>query len=51
MSRPLRLEFPGALYHVTSRGDHRESIYFDDEDRRVFLGQLGREVIQQGWSD
>ncbi|MGD8910099.1 MAG: transposase [Chromatiales bacterium] len=37
MSRPLRLEFAGALYHITSRGDRRESIYEDDEDRQQFL--------------
>ena len=33
MSRPLRIEFPGAVYHVTSRGDRREPICCDDEDR------------------
>ena len=37
MARPLRLEFPNALYHVTSRGDRREDIYDDDEDRNNFL--------------
>lgn len=37
MSRPLRLEFAGALYHVTSRGDRQEDIYDDDADRRLFL--------------
>lgn len=37
MTRPLRLEFEGALYHVTSRGDRREPIFEDDEDRRVWL--------------
>ena len=37
MSRPLRIEFPGAVYHVTSRGDRREPIYRDDDDR---LAQL-----------
>jgi REP element-mobilizing transposase RayT len=37
MVRPLRIEFPGALYHVTSRGDHREAIYRDDMDRRAWL--------------
>ena len=40
MSRPLRLEYAGALYHVTSRGDRREDIYLDDEDRQRFLTQL-----------
>jgi putative transposase len=37
MSRPLRIEFPDAVYHVTSRGDRRELIYRDDEDRRAQL--------------
>jgi REP element-mobilizing transposase RayT len=43
------LEFPGAVYHVTSRGDRREPIFFEDEDREAFLSLLGREVSQQGW--
>lgn len=43
MSRPLRIEFAGALYHVTSRGDRRESIFVDDEDRRALLS-----VVAQG---
>ena len=42
MSRPLRIEFPGAVDHVTSRGDRREAIYRDDLDR---VAQL--EVIAQ----
>ena len=37
MARPLRIEFAGALYHVTSRGDRREAIYEDDADREAFL--------------
>ena len=37
MARPLRIEFPGAVYHVTSRGDRREAIFDDDEDRHAFL--------------
>ena len=49
MARPLRLEFPGAIYHVTTRGDRREPIFLDDEDRRTFLRLLEREVAQQGW--
>jgi putative transposase len=43
MSRPLRIEFPGAVYHVTSRGDRRERIFVDDQDRRSLL-----EVLEQG---
>lgn len=49
MARPLRLEFAGALYHVTSRGDRRESIYEDDEDRVAFLGVLARVVDRFNW--
>lgn len=37
MSRPVRIEFPNALYHVTARGDRREDIFEDNEDRQVFL--------------
>jgi hypothetical protein len=37
MARPLRIEFAGALYHITSRGDRREDIYIDDGDRKLFL--------------
>jgi hypothetical protein len=37
MARPLRIEYEGALYHVLSRGDRREAIFFDEEDRREFL--------------
>lgn len=40
MTRPLRLEFPGALYHVTSRGDRQAPIYLDDTDRLVWLQTL-----------
>ena len=49
MSRPLRLEFPGALYHVTARGNARADIFLDDEDRDRFLLLLKDEIIQQGW--
>ncbi len=49
MARPLRLEFPGALYHLTARGNARQTIFEDDADRRRFLRLLGREVEQQGW--
>jgi putative transposase len=42
MSRPLRIEFPGAVYHVTSRGDRREPIYRDDIDRLAQLGVIAQ---------
>lgn len=37
MTRPIRIEYTGALYHVTSRGDRRGDIYTDDEDRLIWL--------------
>ncbi len=37
MARPLRLEFPGALYALTSRGDGREAILLSDGHRLLFL--------------
>jgi len=49
MSRPLRIEFPNALYHVTARGDRREDIFEDDEDRKLFLETLGEVIGQFNW--
>ncbi len=40
MARPLRIEYDGALYHVTSRGNERKPIFKDDDDREVFLRVL-----------
>ena len=41
MARPLRIEFPGAVYHVTARGDRREPIFVDDQDRHLLLDIVG----------
>lgn len=49
MSRPIRIEFPDALYHVTARGDRREDIFEDDHDRRAFLQTLAAVVEQFNW--
>ena len=38
MARPLRLEFPGAVYHLTSRGNARQKIFFTDADRERTFG-------------
>ena len=45
MARPLRIEFPGAVHHVTSRGDRRESIFIDDEDRHVLLAVVAAALL------
>ncbi len=50
MTRPLRLEYEGALYHITSRGNTRESIFLDDKDRARFLVILSDAVKRYGWT-
>ncbi|MDA2920946.1 transposase [Desulfobacterota bacterium AH_259_B03_O07] len=40
MARPLRIQYPGALYHITSRGKERKKIYLDDSERKKFLKTL-----------
>ena len=49
MARSLRLEFAGALYHVTSRGDRQENIFETDEDRHQFLTLLGDVCSHHNW--
>jgi len=49
MSRPLRIELSGGLYHVTSRGDRREDIYFSDADREAWLVLLGQVCERFNW--
>jgi len=49
MARPLRIELAGGLYHVTSRGDRREDIYRDDEDRCEWLGIFGAVCERYNW--
>jgi putative transposase len=49
MARPLRLEFSGAVYHVTSRGDRREEIFLNDADRSDWLEVLGVVCARFNW--
>ncbi|MBL8521673.1 MAG: transposase [Betaproteobacteria bacterium] len=49
MSRPLRLELAGGLYHVTSHGDRREDIYLDDGDRLAWLNVLAQCCERFNW--
>jgi hypothetical protein len=44
MARPLRVDFDGALYHVTLRGNARKNISEEDADRKAFLEILGKEA-------
>jgi len=49
MSRPLRLEIPNGHFHVVSRGNGRQQVFLDDDDRRRFLDLLERNVVGLGW--
>ena len=49
MPRKMRVEYPGAIYHVMSRGDRREDIYLDDVDRHDFLKTLAEACQKTDW--
>jgi putative transposase len=49
MARKLRVEYPGAIYHVMNRGDRREPIFRDEEDRQQFVRTLGEACGKTGW--
>jgi REP element-mobilizing transposase RayT len=49
MARKLRVEYPGAIYHLINRGDRREPIFKDKKDRRSFLATLEEACQKTGW--
>ena len=49
MARKLRLEYPGGIYHVINRGDRREPIFRDDEDRERFITTVGEVCARTAW--
>jgi len=49
MPRHLRVQYPGAMYHVMSRGDRREDIFLNDVDRHDFLKTLAEACQKTGW--
>ena len=49
MARKLRVEYPGAIYHVMNRGDRREAIFKDDKDRQMFMSTLAEACGKTGW--
>ncbi|HEY3308943.1 MAG TPA: transposase [Desulfuromonadaceae bacterium] len=49
MARPLRIEFPSAVYHITTRGNARADIFEDDNDRNLFCMVLGQVVKRFNW--
>ena len=49
MARKLRVQYPGAIYHVMNRGDRREAIFTDQEDPKLFLETLGQACEKTCW--
>lgn len=49
MARKLRIQYPGAIYHVMNRGDRREDIFADDKDRQCLVQTLGAACEKTGW--
>src|SRR3974390_3051041 len=49
MARKLRLQYPGAVYHVMNRGDHSEAIFRNDKDRQLLLATLAQACDKTDW--
>lgn len=49
MPRRLRVEYPGAIYHLLNRGDRREPIFRSEKDRELFLQTLGQACAKTDW--
>ena len=49
MARPLRIQYPGAVYHITSRGNEKKAVYKDDQDRDAFLRTLQQVNKRYHW--
>ena len=49
MARPLRIEYPDAVYHVTARGNAKNDIFHSDTDRNTFLKILSGVVLRYNW--
>src|SRR4030095_1890080 len=49
MARSIRIEYPGAFYHVMARGNRREAIFLDEDDRRYFLKAVSEACGITGW--
>ena len=49
MARPLRIEYPGAVYHITSRGNEKKPIFKDERDREILLDTLSQVDKRYNW--
>ena len=46
MSRPLRISFDNAVYHITARGNRKEKIFYSDDDKRIFLQKMDQTFLK-----
>jgi hypothetical protein len=51
MPRAMRVEYPGAIYHVMDRGDRREDIFVNDVDRQDLIKTLAEACEKSGWQE
>ena len=49
MARPIRIQYPGAVYHVMARGNQGQDVFRDDQDRKTFLTSLSEACAKTGW--
>jgi hypothetical protein len=49
MARPIRIQYPGAVYHVMARGNQGREVFRDNPDRKVSLASLGEVCAKTGW--
>jgi len=49
MTRPLRITYPGAIYHITVRGNRKQDIFLKDSDRYIFLQTLASTIKTHHW--
>jgi hypothetical protein len=49
MARPIRIQYPGAVYHVMARGNQGGGVFRDAPDRQTFLASLGEACAKTGW--
>ncbi len=49
MARPIRFQYPGAIYHVMARGDGGKAVFETDDDRKSFVSRLGQVCASHGW--
>ncbi len=49
MARKLRIEFPGARYHIINRGNYRDHVFAEDGAKQAFLKCLGEAAAKAGW--